>query len=135
MSIFFTSQPQPHRLLPYIFQREGSYGKSPEVALRIPSAAHAGRNKAIVEFSSPNIAKEFHAGHLRSTIIGAFISNLYESMSWDVVEINYRGDLGKQFGLLAVGWQRFGSDDDLAREPLQHLPGVYARIDALFKPE
>ncbi|KAK5996041.1 Arginyl-tRNA synthetase [Cladobotryum mycophilum] len=94
-----------------------------------------GRKKAVIEFSSPNIAKEPHAGHLRSTIIGAFISNLYASMGWDVVKLNYLGDWGKQFGPLAVGWQRFGSEEELARQPLKHLLDVYARINALFKPE
>jgi arginyl-tRNA synthetase len=89
----------------------------------------------IVEFSSPNIAKEFHAGHLRSTIIGAFIANLYESAGWDVVRINYLGDWGKQFGLLAVGWQKYGSEELLQAQPLKHLLDVYVKINAEFKPE
>jgi arginyl-tRNA synthetase len=93
------------------------------------------RKKVIVEFSSPNIAKEFHAGHLRSTIIGAFISNLYSSMGWDVVKMNYLGDWGKQFGLLAVGWEKFGSEELFEQNPLGHLLDVYARINKLFKPE
>lgn len=60
---------------------------------------------------------------------------MYEAMGWDVVRMNYLGDWGKQFGLLAVGWQRFGSEEELAREPLKHLLSVYARINALFEPE
>lgn len=52
----------------------------------------------IVEFSSPNIAKPFHAGHLRSTIIGSFIRNAYEANGWNVIAMNYLGDWGKQYG-------------------------------------
>ncbi|ODH51987.1 hypothetical protein GX48_01775 [Paracoccidioides brasiliensis] len=95
----------------------------------------AGRKKVIVEFSSPNIAKEFHAGHLRTTIIGAYISNLYGNMGWDVLKINYLGDWGKQFGLLAVGWQKFGSEELFQKEPQKHLIDVYAKINSLFNPE
>ncbi|KAK6873024.1 Arginine--tRNA ligase, cytoplasmic [Candida tropicalis] len=85
--------------------------------------------KIIVEFSSPNIAKPFHAGHLRSTIIGGFISNLYEKIGWDVTRINYLGDWGKQFGLLAVGFQRYGSEEKLATDPINHLFEVYVKIN------
>ncbi|CAK7203975.1 hypothetical protein SEUCBS139899_006725 [Sporothrix eucalyptigena] len=115
-------------LLPYLFERNEQYGHD-------RADGEDNKKRVLVEFSSPNIAKEFHAGHLRSTIIGAFIANLYASMGWDVVKINYLGDWGKQFGLLAVGWQRYGSEDELAREPLRHLLDVYARINSDFKPE
>lgn len=54
--------------------------------------------RIIVEFSSPNIAKPFHAGHLRSTIIGAFIYNVYKANGWDAISMNYLGDWGKQYG-------------------------------------
>ena len=57
----------------------------------------SGDNKtAIIEYSSPNIAKEFHLGHLRSTIIGAFLANLYDSCGWNVIRMNYLGDWGTQ---------------------------------------
>ncbi|KAI5962808.1 SYR1 [Candida theae] len=85
--------------------------------------------KVIVEFSSPNIAKPFHAGHLRSTIIGGFVSNLYEKIGWDVTRINYLGDWGKQFGLLAVGFERYGSEEKLAKDPINHLFEVYVKIN------
>ena len=88
-----------------------------------------------MEFSSPNIAKEFHAGHLRSTIIGAYLSNHYKSMGWDVIKVNYLGDWGKQFGLLAVGWKRFGSEELFKQNPLGHLLDVYIKINAVFKKE
>jgi arginyl-tRNA synthetase len=114
-------------MLPFIHDRKESYGKS--------IAPGQKKKKAIVEFSSPNIAKEFHAGHLRSTIIGAFIANLYESTGWDVVRINYLGDWGKQFGLLAVGWEKYGSEELLQAQPLKHLLDVYVKISAEFKPE
>ncbi|KZT05980.1 arginyl-tRNA synthetase [Laetiporus sulphureus 93-53] len=85
--------------------------------------------KVIVEFSSPNIAKPFHAGHLRSTIIGAVISNIYEANGWQVVRMNYLGDWGKQFGLLAVGFERYGSEKALAENAIMHLFEVYVKVN------
>ncbi|CAI4063772.1 arginine--tRNA ligase MSR1 SKDI_08G1390 [Saccharomyces kudriavzevii IFO 1802] len=87
------------------------------------------QKKVVVEFSSPNIAKPFHAGHLRSTIIGGFLSNLYEAMGWSVTRINYLGDWGRQFGLLAVGFERYGNEKQLQKQPIQHLFEVYVKIN------
>lgn len=62
----------------------------------------SGKGKCvIVEYSSPNIAKSFHVGHLRSTIIGAFLANLYKACGWEVISLNYLGDWGTQVRLTA----------------------------------
>ncbi|KAK2873796.1 hypothetical protein FQN49_002059 [Arthroderma sp. PD_2] len=133
--VCFSPDTLPALILPFIFDRRDSYGTNKLPGLKNPKDESSGKKKAVIEFSSPNIAKEFHAGHLRSTIIGAYISNLYQSMGWDVVKVNYLGDWGKQFGLLAVGWERFGSEELFVKEPLKHLLEVYAKINSLFAPE
>ncbi|KAJ2778159.1 arginyl-tRNA synthetase [Coemansia interrupta] len=85
--------------------------------------------RVIVEFSSPNIAKPFHAGHLRSTIIGNFITNLYKAHGWETISMNYLGDWGKQYGLLAIGFERYGSEEELVADPIKHLYDVYVSIN------
>ncbi|EIN08244.1 arginyl-tRNA synthetase [Punctularia strigosozonata HHB-11173 SS5] len=84
--------------------------------------------KVIIEYSSPNIAKSFHVGHLRSTIIGAFLSNLYKACGWDVISMNYLGDWGTQFGMIAVGFQKYGSQEELEKDAIKHLYDVYVKI-------
>lgn len=111
------------------------YGSNPALGFKDPKNADAGRKRIIVEFSSPNIAKPFHAGHLRSTIIGGFIANLYEGAGWDVVRINYLGDWGKQYGLLALGFERYGSEEELLKDPINHLFHLYVRINNEIKDE
>jgi arginyl-tRNA synthetase len=73
--------------------------------------------------------------HLRSTILGACIANLYKNMGWDVVKINYLGDWGKQMGLLGVGWEKFGSEEQFRADPIRHMLSVYRKIDELLRPE
>ncbi|KAH8109098.1 arginyl-tRNA synthetase [Phellopilus nigrolimitatus] len=91
--------------------------------------------KLVIEFSSPNIAKPFHAGHLRSTIIGTFLANLFEASGWDVTRFNYLGDWGKQFGLLAVGFEKYGSEEALEKNAIMHLFNVYVAVNKDAKAE
>ncbi|KAF1838671.1 arginyl-tRNA synthetase [Decorospora gaudefroyi] len=73
--------------------------------------------------------------HLRSTISGAFIGRLYESMGWEVTRINYLGDWGKPIALLYVGWAKYGSEESYEVDPVGHLLEVYHKIEEDFKPE
>ncbi|XP_008311718.1 putative arginine--tRNA ligase, mitochondrial [Cynoglossus semilaevis] len=87
------------------------------------------KGTTLVEYSSPNIAKKFHVGHLRSTIIGNFIANLKQSLGNNVIRMNYLGDWGMQFGLLGAAFDRFGSQEKLKQNPLQHLFEVYVQAN------
>ncbi|KAI8649729.1 Arginine--tRNA ligase [Fusarium keratoplasticum] len=129
---YFSSMALPKLLLPYIEDRKSSYGQHKSEGLKDTSDTH---KKVIVEFSSPNVGSEFKGTHLRSTLIGAFIANIYECMGWDVVRLNYLGDWGKELALLAMGFRRFGSEELLKSKPLEHMLEVYLQMKALFKPE
>ncbi|NXJ95373.1 SYRM protein, partial [Corythaixoides concolor] len=110
--------------------KDGSeYGVKSELFSTVP------RQKAVIEFSSPNIAKKFHIGHLRSTIVGNFIANLKVALGHEVIRINYLGDWGMQFGLLGVGFQCFGNKEKLKSSPLQHLFEVYVQINKAAEDE
>lgn len=88
------------------------------------------QEKVIVEYSSPNIAKPFHMGHLRSTIIGNVIANVKKKLGEDVVQINYLGDWGTQFGLLTLGIQLAGYSDELLKEnPIELLFDAYVKAN------
>ncbi len=87
-----------------------------------------GGRKVIVEYSSPNIAKPFHIGHIRSTVIGNSINNIYDFLGYDTVRINHLGDYGTQFGKMIVAYRRWGNKDDVIREPIKTLLGYYKKF-------
>lgn len=135
VQFFFKPQPLTKLVVPTILAKKDSYGFNPSDGMRDPADPSKGSKKIIVEFSSPNIAKPFHAGHLRSTIIGGFLSNLHEKAGWDVVRMNYLGDWGKQYGVLALGYEKFGNEQSLQQDPIIHLYNVYVEISKISAQE
>lgn len=130
ISFFLKPAPLTKAVLPMIRSLGSEYGRNKFNGLRDPSDPSKGKKRIIVEFSSPNIAKPFHAGHLRSTIIGGFIANVYEAAGWDVIRINYLGDWGKQYGLLALAFEKYGDEEALKKDPINHLYELYVRMNA-----
>ncbi len=122
-------------VVPRILKAGAAYGFNTKLGMRDPQDPILGSKRVIVEFSSPNIAKPFHAGHLRSTIIGGFLANMYQAAGWDVVRMNYLGDWGTQFGMLALAWQKFGDEEKLLANPIGHLYDIYVQINRLHEPE
>ncbi|TJX67900.1 arginine--tRNA ligase [Soehngenia saccharolytica] len=86
--------------------------------------------KVIVEFSSPNIAKPFHIGHIRSTVIGNSLSKIYKFLGFDVVTINHLGDYGTQFGMLISAYKRWGDKDVIEKDPIRELLKLYVRFNS-----
>lgn len=87
--------------------------------------------KIVIDFSSPNIAKPFHVGHLRSTIIGNFIANINKYFNNNVVRLNYLGDWGTQFGLLQYGLETKNISLTKTDNPIKKLYEVYVEANKL----
>lgn len=129
LQFFFKVDKLAEILIPSILTQKQSFGQNRFLGLKDPEDPSKGSKRILIEFSSPNIAKPFHAGHLRSTIIGGFLSNLYEGAGWDVKRINYLGDWGKQYGLLALGFEKYGDEAALKADPIKQLYDVYVAIN------
>lgn len=87
----------------------------------------------IVEYSSPNIAKPFHIGHLRTTVIGNALYKIYGFLGYHTIGINHLGDYGTQFGKMIEGYKRWGSEYDMEHNPIDELTKIYVRINDLCK--
>jgi arginyl-tRNA synthetase len=110
-------------VLAEIEQEKQNYGKQ---------TIGEGKN-VIVEYSSPNIAKPFHIGHLRTTLIGRALYNIYKTLGYNTIGINHLGDYGTQFGKMIEGYKRWGSEYNLEENPIEELTKIYVRINALCK--
>ena len=87
----------------------------------------------VIDYSSPNIAKPFHVGHLRSTVIGNALYNIYKFLGYNVIGINHLGDYGTQFGKLIEGYKRWGNEYNIEENPIDELTKIYIRINNLCK--
>ena len=87
-----------------------------------------GGKKVIVEYSSPNIAKPFHIGHIRSTVIGNSIYKIYDFLGYDTMRINHLGDYGTQFGKMICAYRRWGNKEDVIKEPIKSLLSYYTKF-------
>lgn len=93
-----------------------------------------GKNKTIViDYSSPNIAKPFSVGHLRSTIIGQAIGNISKKIGYDIVRINHLGDFGTQFGKIIYAYLQFGDKKLVKQNPIDELTKLYVEFHELAK--
>ncbi|HFU4560607.1 TPA: arginine--tRNA ligase [Streptococcus suis] len=109
-----------HQVLTDVITEKDQYGK-----LNIGQ----GRNVTI-DMSSPNIAKPFSVGHLRSTVIGDALANIHEKLGYNPIRINHLGDWGKQFGMLIVAYKLWGDKAAVEADPISELLKLYVRINA-----
>lgn len=87
-----------------------------------------GKAKVVMDISSPNIAKPFGIGHLRSTVIGTSLYRIHKFFGYKPVSVNHLGDWGTQFGKLMVAFEKWGDDTDLEKEPIRYLLSLYVRF-------
>lgn len=100
-----------------------SYGKS---------TIGKGRN-IVIDYSAPNIAKPFHIGHLRSTVIGAALYKIYQYLGYNITGINHLGDYGTQFGKMIEGYKKWGNEYTFKEHPIDDMLDLYVRINNLCK--
>ena len=95
-------------------------------------SCNIGEGKTVViDYSSPNIAKPFHIGHLKTTVLGGALYNIYKFLGYKVVGVNHLGDYGTQFGKLIEGYKRWGNEYDLSTDAIDKLGEIYKRINDL----
>lgn len=98
------------------------------------ASSNIGEGKNIViDYSSPNIAKPFHIGHLRSTVIGNSLYRIYKKLGYNCIGVNHLGDYGTQFGKLIEGYKRWKDEYNIEENPIDELTKIYIRINNLCK--
>lgn len=118
VNMFISKEEFAKEVVGEVIAKEDDYGKS-DIGANRP---------VIVEYSSPNIAKPFHIGHIRSTVIGASIAKIYDYLGFDVTRINHLGDYGTQFGKMIVAYRRWGNKQDVIDAPIKTLLSYYTKF-------
>ena len=115
---FFVDKEQFARHIVENYLNTGEYGHSDE-----------GAGKTIcIDYSSPNVAKNFHVGHLRTTIIGNSLHKIFKKLGYNVVRINHLGDWGTQFGKLIVAYKKWGSKESIEKNGISELMSIYVKF-------
>ena len=87
----------------------------------------------VIDYSAPNIAKPFHIGHLKTTVIGGALYNIYKYLGYTVTGVNHLGDYGTQFGKLIEGYKMWGKEYNIEEDPINELTKIYIRINEACK--
>ncbi len=123
LNFFINSESLIKTVLEEISEKKEEFGES---------KIGAGKT-VVIDYSAPNIAKPFHIGHLRSTVIGGSLYKIYEALGYKVIGINHLGDYGTQFGKLIEGYKRWGQEYNIEEDPINELTKIYVRINDLCK--
>lgn len=127
VNFFVNKESLAEKVINQVLSEKENYGKS-----------DSGKGKTVVvEYSSPNIAKPFHIGHVRTTVIGNALSKIYQSQGYHVEKLNHLGDYGTQFGKLIVAYKLWGDKQAVEKDPIKELLKLYIRFhdEAETKPE
>lgn len=100
---------------------------------RLLVAPVANPRRLVIDFSSPNVAKPMHVGHLRSTILGDALAHLFRFLGHEVITDNHLGDWGTQFGMLLHGYKHMRNDEDFKRDPVRELARLYVAVRQQFR--
>lgn len=123
LNFYIMPQEYISNVLTEIANKKENYGES---------TVGKGKN-VVIDYSAPNIAKPFHIGHLRSTVIGNAIYKTYKHLGYNCTGVNHLGDYGTQFGKLIEGYKRWGSEYNVEENPIDELTKIYVRINNLCK--
>ena len=123
INFFVNNEKLVENVLEEVEEKRENYGSS-EIG--------EGKN-IVIDYSSPNIAKPFHIGHLRTTILGNSLYKMYKFLNYNCVGINHLGDWGTQFAKLIEGYKRWGTEYDIESNPIEELTKIYIRINDLCK--